>query len=112
MDKIKLEDTITELLLKTFIPKLLTEGPESPSLILVRSGIRREVTENIMRLVEDFYEGEVKTAREQETPDAVKTHDNMVKIVESFESWKRGNLSEHSLASNVYSFLADNEWID
>lgn len=55
MDSIELEERITDLLVTTFLPKDFVENREEPMFKILRSGMKRDVTENILRLVEDYY---------------------------------------------------------
>lgn len=86
MNKMDLQEKITNMLVDVFMPEGLKEASRGTQRLLV-SGVKREVTENIMRLVEDFYEDEVETARAQETPEAVEDNKILNEICAQVEEW-------------------------
>jgi hypothetical protein len=100
MNKMALKETITDLILKSMMPEQLVSDTSTQTYRLVRSGVTHEVTENIVRLTDNFYEY---------NSEAKKDHDTLAEVCKMLEEAKYGGSVTRE---DIYEFLRGQGYIE
>lgn len=115
MDEATAHNAVTELLIKSFIPKMLSEDTDSPSYTLIRRGLAT-ITDDVFRIAEDLYEGKKAEAcnAQADCPKrycGVKT--DMEEVVKLIEEWAhQDGIGDFKACKTIHDLLVKKEYID
>lgn len=86
--QMNLQEKITDMVMQCFVPQQILNNADDTLIKLMRSGVSRDCTENILKLVEDYYIGNNQETAESPDKKAI------TEVCALVEEWHNGDRSD------------------